>query len=111
MKHHIYTDVPRAKLTRIVPKRFHARLHALPLPQELYTLVVFSGAKDEVVQSGTVQRALADVAGGQPILAVATGFTGESHDILRARDAEIVVLSDLERTDGTYQSVRQVGEA
>ena len=107
MKHHVYTDVPRAKLTRIVPKRFHARLHGLPLPHELYTLVVFSGAKDEVVQSGTVQRALAEVAGGQPILAVATGFTGESHDVFRAHDAEVVVLSDFEWTDGSYQSVRQ----
>jgi hypothetical protein len=107
VKHHIYTNVPRAKLTRIVPKRFHARLHGLPLPHELYTLVVFSGAKDEVVQSGTVRKALADVAGGQPILAVATGFSGESHDVCRARDAEIVVLSEFEWTDGSYQSVRQ----
>lgn len=107
MKHHIYTDVPRAKLTRIVPKRFHARLHGLPFPHELYTLVVFSGAKDEVVQSATVQRALADVGGSQPILAVAAGFTGESLDVFRAHAAQILVLSDFEWTDGSHQSVRQ----
>ena len=99
MKHHIYADVPVGKLKKIVPKPFHARLHDVRFPAQPYTLLVFSGSKDEVVQSSVVQRALADVTVGKPLLAVAPGFTVESQDALRKRDAEMLALSDFQWTD------------
>ncbi len=99
MKHHIYADVPVGKLKKIVPKPFHARLHDVRFPAQPYTLLVFSGSKDEVVQSSVVQRALADVTVGKPLLAVATGFTVESQEALRKHDAEILVLRDFQVTD------------
>jgi len=91
--------VPVGKLKKIVPKPFHARLQGLRFSAQPYTLLVFSGSKDEVVQSGVVRRALDDVTIGKPLLAVATGFTVESQDALRKRDAEILALSDFQWTD------------
>ncbi len=99
MEHHIYADVPVGKLKKIVPKPFHAHLQGLRFPAQPYTLLLFSGSKEEVVPSGVVQRALADVTVGKPLLAVAAGFTVESQEALRKCDAEIVVLSDFQWTD------------
>jgi hypothetical protein len=69
---------------------------------------VFGTAKDEIVLSGAVRRALdrLQLAEGE-MVAAAPGFTAEALDLLRARGATILTLGDFHWTDASFQAVRQ----
>jgi hypothetical protein len=96
------------ELRKLVPKRFQKHFQALALPAGSFSLVLFSGAKDEVVMSGGVRKALTDLEGtGDTIVAVAFGFTAEALATLRETRAVACTISDHHWSDESFAAIRQ----
>jgi hypothetical protein len=57
MKFKIYSHISKDKIKRIVPKPFHGNL-PLNLKDDYYSIIIFSGSKDQVFISSIVIKAL-----------------------------------------------------
>lgn len=107
MKHTVQRGLSADALRATVPPRYRPLLsNALPDPP--YTLLLFRNDRNDVVLSRAVGAALADVA-GEPEALVAVGgcFTAEGLELLRARQASVLQLSEFHWTDESYRAIRE----
>ncbi|CAM3126863.1 hypothetical protein PASE110613_17670 [Paenibacillus sediminis] len=56
MKFKIYNQISKDKIKSVVPKPYHGKL-LLNLREEIYSIIIFSGSKDQVFISSIVRRA------------------------------------------------------
>lgn len=107
MKHKVQRGLSVEALRTSVPARYRA-----PLPGELpgaaYTLLLFRNDRNDVVLSRAVESALDDVAGEtDPLVVVGGCFTSEGLELLRARRAMVLQLSEYYWTDESYRAIRE----
>ncbi len=108
LKFKVIDGLSPEEVMRQLPRRYKERAQLTPLRGVRYDLLLFGAAKDEVVLSGVVSRALErvppDIA---DLVAAGPGFTTEALELLRARGATIYSLSEFHWTDASFQSIRQ----
>lgn len=97
----------RERLPEIVPPEYRSLVLALTKPALQYAVLQFPHARNKVVTSSMVRRALGRLTGHDPILAVGANFTVEAAAMLGQRDAVIARLGDFHWTDESYHSVHQ----
>ena len=108
MKPEVAHELSPEQVMKRLPVRYRGKAEGTPLRAERYHLLVFASAKDEVVLSGPVKRALARLPlDGADIVVAAPGFTAEALELLRTRGATIYTLGDFHWTDATFQEGRQ----
>jgi hypothetical protein len=107
VKHTIKRGLSPEGLRASTPARYRPLLPA-ELPEPQYTLLLFRLARNDVVLSRVVQSALAEVADvAGPLVAVGGCFTAEGLELLRARQATVLELSEFHWTDESYRTVRE----
>jgi hypothetical protein len=111
MKYQIHHAVGRDEVGKLLPASLRPSVPSSLLTEEVYTLLVFRSTV-RVVHSSTVEHALKN-AGPEPerILAVATGFTADAFEILRARNALILTLNDFYWTDESHDAIKVLSGA
>jgi len=105
MNSKIIAALDKDALRRQLPQIYWPRLNLAAVPPGPYTLILFVGAKDEVVLSRPVQKALASAPEDTQIVAAGNGFTVEAREVLAAARAFVVALGDFHWTDASYVRV------
>ena len=78
------------------------------MPGPFYTLVLFRNDRNDVVLSRAVESAISDIADvAEPVVAVGGCFTAEGLELLRARQATVLQLSEFYWTDESYRAIRE----
>ena len=107
MNPEITADLSPEQVMRRLPPRYREKAQVTPLKAERYDLIVFGAAKDEIILSGAVNRALSQLSRGAHLVVAGPGFTAEALELLRMRAATIYTLGDFHWTDASFQEIRQ----
>ena len=98
----------QGKLSHRSPARYRPQLP--PLRDGVYTLLKFRSAREDVVLSRVVADALSHVQDeAAKLVAVGGSFTLEGAELLRARNAVIMQLSDFGWSDDRFIAIRGGG--
>ena len=100
----ITIGLTKRKLLAAVPPRYRPKLP--PLRASLYTMLKFRSAREDVVLSRVVQDALSRIEGNDHLVAIGGSFTMEALDLLQARGAVVLQLSEFCWTDERYLAIR-----
>lgn len=94
-----------ARMRAIAPE-YRDLLRATTDPQVSYCVVQFRHAREAVVDSATVRRALAQIVTPDAVLAIGGHFTAEALAVLRAANTRAVRLGEFHWTDHSWHSRR-----
>lgn len=106
MQYKVKNGLTKEAIRSCLPPRYRP-LISDELPGPPYTLLLFRSDRNDVIMSRVVEAALSDViAESETLIAVAGCFTAEGLEILHARRAAVLQLSEFYWTDESYQAVR-----